>query len=83
MDRYTEVHVKPKSCDRLPSPGTIKREKKKKKRLIRTNYARRCYANYTSNKERKDTNTEWLFIVAFDLGLVKKIQTTNSEVQCI
>lgn len=29
LDRYTEVHVKPKSCDRLPSPETIKREKKR------------------------------------------------------
>ena len=30
LDRYTEVHVKPKSCDRLPSPETIKREKKRR-----------------------------------------------------
>lgn len=27
------------------------------------------------DKQRKHKNTEWLFIVVFDLGLVKKIQT--------
>lgn len=79
LDRYTKVHVKPKSCDRLTSPETIKREKKKT--LISTNYTRRWYANYISWQTKK--TQEHRMVIYSCLRPWTGEKNTNSEVQFV